>query len=70
MRLLFEKNKKIITLQMKLYTTGGYMNNGILFEKNMMKSFFNKAKLNHNKSLSVNSKPQCNKICLILDEIE
>ena len=55
---------------MKLYTTGGYMNNGILFEKNMIKSFFNKAKLNHNKSLSVNSKPQCNKICLILDEIE
>ena len=39
-----------------------------------MKSFFNKAKIivekkNHNKSLSVNSYPQCNRICLILGEI-
>ena len=35
MRLLFEKKKKknIIALQMKLYTTGEYMNNEILFEK-------------------------------------
>ena len=41
---------------MKLYTTGEYMNNEILFEKKKKKkSFFNKAKLNYNKSLSVNS---------------
>ena len=40
---------------MKLYTTGEYMNNGILFENKIMKYFFNKLKLNHNKSLSVNS---------------
>ena len=40
---------------MKLYTAGEYMNNEILFEKKIMKSFFNKAKLNHNKSPSVNS---------------
>ena len=39
---------------MKLYTTGEYMNNEILFEKNN-EIFFNKTKLNHNKSLSVNS---------------
>ena len=38
---------------MKLYTTGEYMNNEILSEKKK-KSFFNKAKLNHNRSLSVN----------------
>ena len=41
---------------MKLYTTGEYMNNEILFEKKkIMKSFFDKAKLNLNKSFSVNS---------------
>ena len=40
---------------MKLYTTGEYLNYEILFENKIMKSFFNKAKLNHNKSLSVNS---------------
>ena len=40
MRFLFEKNKIIITLQMKLYTTGEYMNNEILFEKK--KSFLTK----------------------------
>ena len=32
--------------------------------------FLNKAKINHNESLSVNSYPQCNKICLTLGEIE
>ena len=47
MRFLFEKKNKIITLQMKLYITDEYMNNDIFLEKKIMKSFFNKAKLNH-----------------------
>ena len=37
---------------MKLYTAGEYLNNEILKKKKKMKSFFNKAKLNHNKSIS------------------
>ena len=40
---------------MKLCKTGECMYNEILFQKKIMKSFFNKAKLNYNKSLSVNS---------------